>query len=287
VPQNIIPTTPAAPVYPQGIPIYPAQPTVPPPPTRTIIPGPGPAPVPGRIVPGTGAADFPPRLAPGTGAIPGPIITPVPSTTVPSQPQPGFTPLNPGSVSPGGSFPTGPGTQPGFGAPGFGTGTNYAPTADPYSTTLAPAGTPYGAAYGTSPGNNQSSNSQPSGPPHSVFGSGYRGGSPVRQEHPRDSSDGVIRVPELGPALPPSVQTVPDLDAPQSPRLPSNAPSLLDPRDKTAGASHRWAVVPAQWPTPPDSSGQLSDHPTAPLKAHEPAPTAVDYDDRGWKSAAF
>jgi hypothetical protein len=292
VPQNVIPSMPAQPS--RTIPIYPAQPTVPPPPTGAIVPSPGmTTPVPARTIPGSnpGAADFPPRFTPGT-ATPGPIITPVPGTTVPS---PGFTPLSPGTTPGGppasGSFPIGPSPpptpQPGFGAPGFGSGTNYAPTVDPYSATMTPSATPYGAAYGTAPTNYQSGANQPSGPPHSVFGSGYRGGSLGRSDAPQSTTGGVIRAPELGPALPPSVQTVPDLDAPQLPRAPSNAPSLLDPRDKTAGGTHRWAVVPAQWPTQYNSSGQLADHPATPLKAHEPSHSAAEYDDRGWRSASF
>jgi hypothetical protein len=110
----------------------------------------------------------------------------------------------------------------------------------------------------------------------------------------------VIRAPDLSPALPPSVQTVPDLDAPQSPKPVNSAPQLLDPRDKTARADKRWAVVPAQWPKKDSASRQLGDRPVAPTKAYQPQSSGVtatspyvhapsnssDYDDRGWKSAA-
>jgi hypothetical protein len=107
----------------------------------------------------------------------------------------------------------------------------------------------------------------------------------------------VIRAPELRPALPPSVQSVPDLDAPL-PRPASAAPQLLDPRDKTATRNSRWAVVPALWPTKSSRSNQLSERPTVETKAHEARGLAgspyissqlgtSDYDDRGWKTAGF
>ena len=94
----------------------------------------------------------------------------------------------------------------------------------------------------------------------------------------------------MAPALAPSVQTVPDLDAPQAPQPSSPAPQLLDPCDKTARADSRWAVVPAQWPKKEVSSRQLSDHPVTPIKLYQPQTSrdnaASAYDDRGWKSAA-
>jgi hypothetical protein len=148
------------------------------------------------------------------------------------------------------------------------------------------------------------SNSQQTGPAHSVFGSGYRGSQPIRPQPPlANTLDGVIRAPDLAPALPPSVQTVPDLDAPQSPTPPNAAPQLLDPRDKTARAGSRWAVVPAQWPKQRGSgvAGResvsaeqarsvnhgVADRSFTPTKSYEARPTATaDYDDRGWKSTA-
>jgi hypothetical protein len=126
-----------------------------------------------------------------------------------------------------------------------------------------------------------------------VFGSGYRG----NRSSASDSQ--VIRAPDLGPALPPSVETVPDLDAPQTPRPVNSAPQLLDPRDKTATRDSRWAVVPAQWPKKELAPRQLSERPVVVTKAYESRnvvataaspynssqPNPADYDDRGWKSA--
>ena len=112
------------------------------------------------------------------------------------------------------------------------------------------------------------------------------------------SDDGVIRAPDMPRALPPSVQTVPDLDAPVQPRPVNAVPQLLDPRDKTAGRDPRWAVVPAQWPTKNTAARQLSERPTVETKAYEARglagspyvnaqPSAGEYDDRGWKTAGF
>ncbi|HMC10285.1 MAG TPA: hypothetical protein VKH44_03305, partial [Pirellulaceae bacterium] len=287
VPANVIPAVPGGYIPPAGT-------RIPPPPTlqpgtRTII---TPADAPPSLAPRPGTTFTP---APGTtfGAPPS-GITPLPSNVFPAQPAtPGFgTPTNPG-----GSFPTQPQPPPtGFGTGSFGTGTNYVPATDPYSATLTPANSPADAASTTTP------NSTQSGPNHSVFGSGYRGATPARPEAPRASAnDGVIRAPDLAPALPPSVQTVPDLDAPQSPRPVNGAPQLLDPRDKTAFRDPRWAVVPAQWPTKASASHQLSDRPVVQTKSHQPhdsgittqspyinsQPNPADYDDRGWKTAAF
>jgi hypothetical protein len=155
------------------------------------------------------------------------------------------------------------------------------------------------------PANGSSGASQPAGPAHSVFGSGYGG----------ESSDGVIRQPGA-PTLPPNVRTVPDLDEPPLPRPVNSAPQLLNPRDKTAtrtslgdgarrglvnaGRDSRWGVVPAQWPTTERASGQLSQRPVTPRSVHElrdasglaNSPYASQqeshrqYDDGGWKTAA-
>jgi hypothetical protein len=233
------------------------------------------------------------------------------------QQQPGFQQPQAGYQQPGFQQPGAPGTggfqiipsQPpiGGGQGSFGTGTNYAPATDPYNSTLTPAnpGSGGGGSNASPPPN---SGSMQTGPSHSVFGSGYRGPN-------NSASDGIIRAPELQPALPRGVQTVPDPDAQETTRplnnVPSNgAPKLLDPRDKTAGRDPRWAVVPAQWPTKAvqykpeaqargSAAGQLSNRPVAPTKVYQPtAPlsaspyassqaNAADYDDRGWKSAAF
>jgi hypothetical protein len=285
VPSNVIPAQPGGVIVPQ------ATPTIPSPPTR-VFPGPT-----GTTVP----ADLAPRIIPGTTTTPAPsgtftpapsgTFTPAPATAIPATPG-GVTPISPGvgappATSPGGSFPTTPGT--------FGTGANYPPPADPYTSTLTPA-----SAAGSAPAvGSGKPNASPAGPSHSVFGSGYRGTAAGSSDARPSGSrgDGVIRAPELRPALPPSVQTVPDLDAPPAPRPGSRAPQLLDPRDKTAvSARGKWAVVPAIWPAPASAS-------RAPAPAHaiatvalerqpasRPAPAALspnldDYDDRGWKSA--
>jgi hypothetical protein len=98
----------------------------------------------------------------------------------------------------------------------------------------------------------------------------------------------VIRAPELRPAMPPSVETVPDIDAPKTPRPVNSAPQLLNPRDKTAQAGSRWAasrwdVVPAVWPEP-------QPHATRPVSLRTTnitpvTPQADLYDDRGWRTS--
>jgi hypothetical protein len=96
--------------------------------------------------------------------------------------------------------------------------------------------------------------------------------------------------------LPPSVHTVPDLDAP-TPKPVNAAPTLLDPRDKTAGRDPRWAVVPALWPTKV-SSAQVKERLVKQTKSYEPGALAKSpytsnqatrsgYDDGGWKTASF
>jgi hypothetical protein len=201
----------------------------------------------------------------------------LPNTTIPAQP--GFnTPL------PGGSFQPAP---PQSGS--FGTGTNYPPASDPYNT-LTPA---------ERPGQ-----------------SGVQSNSPIQAPTPPQKSDassndmGMIRQPGSSRMLAPGVQTVPDLDSQVAPRpinsspinaAPTNAaPKLLDPRDKTAGIKNRWAAVPAKWPEKNAGSQQLSQRPVTQMRAYEAAaasatmkspyvvsqPSAADYDDKGWKSAA-
>jgi len=280
IPSNVIPAVPSTVIPPAGTRI-PPPPTVAPG-TRGIITTPGTITTPGVITtPGLSPADLQPRIAPGS-------ITPLPGGAIPAQPG---TPLNPGfgiPAAPGpGSFQTTP-IQPG--PPGsFGTGTNYAPTTDPNSSTLTPAAQP-----GAAPSDMTPSKGLQTGPSHSVFGSGYRGSSPARTEASRPT-DGVIRAPDVGPALPPSVQTVPDLDAPRSPQPNNVAPQLLDPRDKTARRDPRWAVVPAQWPQ--KEARPLGERGFVATKSHEPRKMtaspyvkaqadAVVYDDGGWKSAA-
>src|SRR5262249_10926424 len=157
-----------------------------------------------------------------------------PGTIVPggTTPLPGGSPIiTPGVTVPpsGGSFQTNPGVPVGPPGGSFGSGSGYAPATDPYqSSTTAP------------PKTNGTTSPMQSSPTHSVFGSGYRG---------TKSDDMTIRAPELGPALPPNVQTIPDLDKPPMPKAGSKAPQLIEPRDKTAKfADARWAVVPAVWP---------------------------------------
>jgi hypothetical protein len=291
VPLNAIPAFPSGTIIPR------AGTTVPPPPTGAGVPRGG------FSTPGLDPSSLPPRLPAGT--TPGGTFNPGSGSTftpgnqftpLPTNPPPGgggFTPPA-GTVPPSsGSFPTNPGSAPpptGFGTGGFGTGTNYAPAVDPdsSSTTLTPTN------------NSAQAGGNKPGPSHSVFGSGY-GSAPARPDSPRGSNSHVIRAPELGPAMPPSVQTVPDLDAPSKSRPGNHAPPLLEPRDKTAAVrDRRWSVVPAVWPRNQAIPQQLSDHPVVPTKSHQPLrsaavsesphattqPPAMTYDDRGWKSAA-
>jgi hypothetical protein len=90
------------------------------------------------------------------------------------------------------------------------------------------------------------------------------------------------------------------LDAAGTPRPVNTAPKLLDPRDKTAGIRNRWAAVPAKWPEKNAGAKQLSRRPVTQMRAYEAQsvsapmnspytaaqPSAADYNDRGWKTAA-
>lgn len=280
-----ITTVPATTLPPNSIPAFPggtiiprAGTTVPPPPTaapgsRGIITTPGALP-----------ADSQPRLPAGS------IITPLPSNPAPGG---GSFGAPPSTAVPPPSFQTTP-TQPqgGFGTgPGsFGTGTNYPPAADPYSPSLSPAN----GANGASTPPTEKSGAEKSGPPRSVFGSGYR-------TNPATKDGNAIRAPELRPAMPPSVQTVPDIDATPTPRPTNSAPLLLNPRDKTAAIKNRWAVVPAVWPSKDrqsvaavrqvrsvESRDSLTHGSVAPAAAENPVmesqPNPAAYDDRGWRS---
>ena len=274
LPPNIIPSAP------RGIVVPPAGTTIPPPPTappgtRGVI-----------TTPGLSPADLQPRLpagttitpAPGGTFTPGTTITPLPSNTVP----PGTFGAPPSTtVPPPGSFQTTPvQPPPGFGSGSFGSGANYPPPADPYSPALTPANGPASPVQAPNEKN---------GPPHNVFGSGYR---PAPS---RSGDDQVIRAPELRPAMPPSVQTVPDLDAASPPRPSNSAPQLLNPRDKTARVHSRWAVVPAVWPQRGADavrvgSAQHVSAGTRDVKDMRPMnlpaqANAAEYDDRGWRSA--
>lgn len=245
-------TAPTFTPVPSGTYITPAQPRVPSPPTRT----------PGTLAP----ADLAPRITPGTGSftpLPGSTITPgtpiTPGTTI--TPGSGFPTPSPGT----GSFPTGPSsTAPAFGTPGtfvpgtsFPSGTNYPPTGDPYST--APSSTTLQAP---------------------------RAASPTTHHAPATASDrGLIRAPELGSPLAPSVQTVPDPDVRPTPQPLNRAPQLLDPRDRAAARGDlRWAVVPAIWPTKSEQvhaeAGGATIQKTASFQINP-----ADYDDSGWRSA--
>jgi hypothetical protein len=261
-------------------------------------------------------ADLPPRLSPGT------TITPAPGGTF--TPQPGSVPSGPGTAPPatgqppttvpGGSFPTTPSTTPpsGFGS-GFGSGAFHAPgAAGTGSLNASSQGVwgPSSPAAGTINGRTVGR--------AGVLESGDEGATGRRPS----STPGVIRAPDLGPALPEGVRTLPDLDVPQTPRPASRAPQLIDPRDKTAllRSDPRWAVVPARWPTRPTPRGdgttaqrtppsqprptqQLSLHPPRTAASDSPAATpraavplmatpstaaatAELYDDRGWRPAA-
>lgn len=248
LPPNAIPAVPGSTFIPRG------GTTVPPPPTVPFGSRGG-----ITTTPGAQPADLQPRLPAGT-PVPGPAgsfpsgsgtFTPLPSTTAPQ----------------GGSFGAPPPTSP----PGsFGTSTNFPPAADPNSPAQAPP---------SQADSNEKSSAAPeksSSPPRSVFGSGYR-------TTPAPSSDQpVIRAPELRPAMPPHVETVPDIDAPKTPRPVNSAPQLLNPRDKTARYGSRWAVVPALWPQSPKRSLQ----PVSLRTPQIPPPTSATlYDDRGWHTA--
>jgi hypothetical protein len=144
------------------------------------------------------------------------------------------------------------------------------------------------------------SNPNTSGANASVFGSGYRAsGSP--QAEAEVSESGVIRAPDSNRALPPSVKTVPDIDATSAPRPINAAPKLIDPRDKTARLGNRWAAVPAKWPEKTSTTKQLQDRPITPLKSYQAQTVGAamnspyhqsatinpaDYDDKGWKTVA-
>lgn len=228
-----------------------------PPAGSRIPPPPTGAAVPGtRIIPTP--ADAPPRLPAGSTTFPPGTTFPPPTGSFPST----TTPLPSGTALPPGSFPT-----------------NYPPATDPYSSPqLTPA---LNAPTG-----------QTTSPNHSVFGSGYKSaGNATDRPLPAGQSN-VIRAPDLGPAMPPSVQTVPDLDNTHRPRPTSNAPQLLKPTDKTAtGSDPRWAVVPAIWPTSVSSTknvsavAQVSNTATTAKPSPAPAISTFHYDDRGWKSA--
>jgi hypothetical protein len=267
-PTNVLPPT-TFPTYP-GMVAPPAGPVIPSPPTRfQNIPGAVPqSVVPQGAAPRTFApADAPPSLAPrpGTGfgsPLPGGSFNAPPAgPTVP----PGSFQTTPGTSPPG--FTPTPGFTPAPGA--FGAGTNYPPANDPYSNTLTPVLTAPASNGPVLNGDNST------GPSHSVFGSGYK--------------SNVIRAPELSPALPPNVQSVPDLDAQQQPQPMNRAPQLIDPRDKTAvRGDSRWAVVKAKWPSQPTKLSVSQRLPAGKqTTAHltGTVPSAPVYDDGGWKSA--
>jgi hypothetical protein len=283
--QPYYPVQPMTPV----VPVYPAQPTVIPAMPRGIIPGGTTTiPPPPTIAPGTrqiiSPADAPPSLAPRPGTFVAPptggTFTPLPGTVFPSQPATPGIPAQPGFSTPApGSFPAPP---PSSGS--FGTGTNYPPASDPY-TTLTPVERP------------SQSGVQSNSPIQ----------APVAPQKTDASSDGMglIRPPGSSRTLAPGVQTVPDLDSPVTPKPVNSAPKLIDPRDKTAGIKNRWAAVPAKWPEKNAGSNQLSQRPVTQMRAYEAAPVSAsmkspyvstpnvsmppnpaDYDDGGWKTAA-
>jgi hypothetical protein len=323
--QPYYPTSPAAPAIPSvpapGTTVTPPATTIPSIPRGTVIPPAGTTipPPPTRVPSGASGlspADLPPRLSPGT------TITPAPGGTF--TPQPGSVPSGPGTAPPatgqppttvpGGSFPTTPSTTPpsGFGS-GFGSGAFHAPgAAGTGSLNASSQGVwgPSSPAAGTINGRTVGR--------AGVLESGDEGATGRRPS----STPNVIRAPDLGPALPEGVRTLPDLDVPQTPRPASRAPQLIDPRDKTAllRSDPRWAVVPARWPTRPTPRGDgttaqrttpSQPRPTQQLSLHPPRTAASDssaatpraavplmatpstaaataelYDDRGWRPAA-
>ncbi len=267
-PGVVIPAIPAQPTIVPGAtapgtiitPLPPAGPTIPSPPTRFGPPASG-----GVINP----ADTRPSLAPpGSGFVP---RTTVPPTTLPFS-NPGSFSTDP-NAAPGGVITPAPATPftPGSTGP-LGTGTGYAPTADPYSNSSTPSSTSVG---------------------------------PIRRGELRtDAPAKSIQEPQ-GPVLAPGVQTVPDPDALQPARPRNRAPQLIDPRDKTAAvnfpsktplqADQRWAVVPAVWPKPegpvasppansPYRTYEKRSYSAASQRSAEPAANADAYDDNGWTS---
>lgn len=238
---------------------------------------------PNTIIQGVPAASQPPinlaptYIPPASPRIPSPPTRVQPGTTIisPADSNPRIIPGQPSGIpltpTPGSGFPS---TTPGSGFPSttppasggsFGT---YPPSVDPYQ------------------------GSQTAPPSTTIMGSGYRAPTSPKAVAPRTTtttSDGpVIRAPELNSTVPPSVQTVPDLDAKQPVAPINRAPQLLSPRDKTATrGDERWAVVPAVWPSKPVSkvhSQVVQTKLTQPTPPAPAAPQANRYDDSGWSS---
>jgi hypothetical protein len=200
----------------------------------------------------------PPTRFPGTVA-----PSTIPSTGVPASERPRLTPS--GTVFPD---PSG-----------------YPPVTDPSSGSSSSNYSPPASGSASSSGANSSS----TGTTKSNGGNGYPAtGSSLRL----DNSSG----PQIGTPNS-SIQPVPDPDYNSRPRMPTRAPQLIDPRDKTAQAeTTRWAVVPAVWAKPHRDSAEITPvaHRDAPpiaespyLHRAAPAPVIDDsqWDDSGWKSA--
>ncbi len=266
-PGVIIPTVPApANTMPGGtiitpIPSGPAGPTIPPPGTRFP----------------TGSSFVPADVAPSLrGNPPGTTIIPGTPSTVPGSSLPGTSlPRSPGSTPTFPVDPVPPATNPsgsGFGGSGFPMGSNYAPSGD----TLTGATTPANAAT-----------SNTSQTPR------YR----IEATGPTLKPPAANTAPITAPTLHPSIQPVPDPAAGQPTRPVNRAPQLLDPRDKTARTSdHRWAVVPAVWPSPnrtlaaPAVQAERSPYRRAVEERSlttpaQPTEDASQYDDGGWASS--
>jgi hypothetical protein len=213
----------------------------------------------------------------GTPTVPPPPTRSGTTTIVPAETRPSLPPLGsggsfstgPATTTPGGSFTPSPPSSfgvPPASTPSFPSGSNYPPAVDPYAVP-------------------------------SISGANYRGAtSPSKTIQEPAASDANSR------GLAPGVQPVPDLDAEKSRTIPSRAPQLLDPRDKTATTRfNRWAVVPAIWPTKErggrvigseSESSPYLQQVSAPQPAHEyepvrhfvPAAAETEYDDSGWQS---
>jgi hypothetical protein len=238
--------------------------------------------VPANVIPTVPApaATIPSIRSPiiGTPTVPPPPTRSGTTIIVPAETRPslapgasGSFPTGPATTTPGGSFTPSPPSSsfgvPPAGTPTFPSGSNYPPAADPYAAPI-------------------------------ISGARYHGSnSPPRTIHEPGTG-------EMNPrGLAPSVQPVPDPDANERRSVPSRAPQLLDPRDKTANVRlNRWAVVPAVWPTkerggrvitPTSEASPYLQNVSAPLPAHEyeparhfvPAPAQAEYDDGGWQSA--
>jgi hypothetical protein len=249
--------------------------TVPPATTVPVIPGT--TVVPSTVAPPSGIRGIltpqPTVPPPGTRTIVPPAGTAIPGGTAPD----GST-IRP-SITPGTSVPA-PGLFPGTSGSGFGpSGANYPPPVERGSAPVSSDDS--GRAF-----------VRQEAPSTQAQGSSASRGGPSSADGPALNRP-TISEPTLGPRR--SVQPVPDPAS--SERLeresPANrAPQLIDPSDRTAAARSArpgqasWGVVPATWPekTAPPAAARRGGN--QPVRQYVPAPTADNWDDTLWKSAA-